>query len=142
VIFHSGHGFWLQFQKFREMKVTKQHERTRIRRRHTVAQKKIDHEIRRADISLNSIKTKITAKEKIILQNIYKSVQAKLVVHEYVEARAQIIEGLTIDRHNENLNILLAQLYEMEGDYAKAEILFRDIILYHDPIKALVYIFL
>jgi hypothetical protein len=40
-----------------------------------------------------------------------------------------------IDRHNEDLNVLLAQLYEMEQDYEKAEILFRDIILHHDPKK-------
>lgn len=47
-----------------------------------------------------------------------------------------------IDRHNEELNILLAQLYEMEQDFDKAEILFRDIILHHDPKKADAYIYL
>lgn len=47
-----------------------------------------------------------------------------------------------IDRNNEDLNILLAQLYEMEQDYEKAEILFRDIILHHDSKKADAYIYL
>jgi len=120
----------------------RQKERTRIRRRHTIEQKKIDSQTRRADISLNSVKKKISAKDKLALQNIFKSVQAKLVVREYDEARAQIIEGLMIDRHNADLNILLAQLYEMEQDFEKAEILFRDIILHHDPQKADAYIYL
>ena len=47
-----------------------------------------------------------------------------------------------IDRHNQALNTLLAQLYEMEGDYEKAEIIFRDLILHHDPKKADLYVFL
>ncbi len=47
-----------------------------------------------------------------------------------------------IDRHNQDLNILLAQLYEKEQDFEKAEILFRDLIVYHDPKKADLYIYL
>ncbi len=120
----------------------RQRERMRIRRKHTLEQKKIDSQTRRADVSLNGVKKKISAKDKLALQNIFKSVQAKLVVREYEEARSQIIEWLMIDRHNEELNILLAQLYEMEQDFDKAEILFRDIILHHDPKKADAYIYL
>jgi tetratricopeptide (TPR) repeat protein len=120
----------------------RQKERTRIRRRHTIEQKKIDSQTRREEVSLNGVKKKLSAKDKLALQGIYKSVQAKLVVREYEEARSQIIEGLMIDRHNQDLNVLLAQLYEMEEDYEKAEILFRDIILHHDPKKADAYIYL
>ena len=120
----------------------RQKERTRIRRRHTIEQKKIDSQTRREEVSLNGVKKKLSAKDKLALQSIYKSVQAKLVVREYEEARSQIIEGLMIDRHNQDLNVLLAQLYEMEEDYEKAEILFRDIILHHDPKKADAYIYL
>jgi tetratricopeptide (TPR) repeat protein len=36
----------------------------------------------------------------------------------------------------------MAQLYEKEDDFEKAEILFRDLILHHDPIKADIYIYL
>jgi tetratricopeptide (TPR) repeat protein len=36
----------------------------------------------------------------------------------------------------------MAQLYEKENDFEKAEILFRDLILHHDPAKADVYIYL
>lgn len=142
MFFHTGHGVWSGLGSWKELKMFQQKERTRIRRRHTIEQKKIDTQTRRADVSLNGIKKRLSAKDKLALQNIFKSVQANLAVHEYKEARSQIIEGLMIDRHNEELNILLAQLYEKEGDYEKAEILFRDIILYHDPKKANAYIYL
>lgn len=142
IIFHTGHGVWSWIGNWKEFQIFRQKERTRIRRRHTLEQRKVDSQTRRDEVSMNVVKKKLSAKDKIALQNIYKSVQAKLVVREYEDARSQIIEGLMIDRHNEPLNVLLAQLYEMEGDYEKAEILFRDIVLYHDPIKADVFIYL
>ncbi len=142
IFFHTGHGLWSKVGSWREFKMFKEKERTRIRRRHTIEQKKVDYQTRRDDVSLNGMKKKISAKDKLALQSIFKSVQAKLVVREYEEARAEIITGLMIDRHNEDLNILLAQLYEMEQDYEKAEILFRDIILHHDPKRADAYVYL
>jgi tetratricopeptide (TPR) repeat protein len=36
----------------------------------------------------------------------------------------------------------MAQLYEKEDDFEKAEILFRDLILHHDPVKADIYVYL
>lgn len=142
IIFHTGHGLWAKIWSFRESKVFRKKERSKILRKHTIEQKKIDSQTRRIDTSLNGIRKRLSAKEKLTLQNIFKSVQAKLVVREYDEARAQIIEGLMIDRHNQDLNVLLAQLYEKEDDYEKAEILFRDLILHHDPKKADLYIYL
>lgn len=142
IFFHTGHGLWSKMGNWKEFKMFQQKERSRIRRRHTIEQKKVDSQTRRDDVSLNGVKKKISAKDKLALQSIFKSVQAKLVVREYEEARSQIIKGLMIDRHNEDLNILLAQLYEMEQEYEKAEILFRDIILQHDPKRADAYIYL
>lgn len=117
-------------------------QRSKILRKHTLEQKKVDSQTRRVDTSLNGVRRKISAKDKLSLQAIFKNVQAKLVVREYEEARSQIIEGLMIDRQNQELNVLLAQLYEKEDDYEKAEILFRDLILHHDPKKADLYIYL
>ncbi|MCB9807385.1 hypothetical protein H6768_05970 [Candidatus Peribacteria bacterium] len=142
IVFHTGHGLWSKIGNWREFQMFRQKERSRIRRRHTMEQKKVDSQTRRDDVSLNGMKKKLSAKDKLALQAIYKSVQAKLVVREYEEARSEIIKGLMIDRNNEDLNILLAQLYEKEQDYEKAEILFRDIILHHDSKKADAYIYL
>jgi len=142
IFFHTGHGLWSKVGNWKEFQMFRQKERSRIRRRHTIEQKKVDSQTRRDDVSLNGMKKKISAKDKLALQTIHKSIQGKLVVREYAEARSEIIKGLMIDRHNEDLNILLAQLYEMEEDYEKAEILFRDIILHHDPKKVDAYIYL
>ena len=142
IIFHAFHGLWAKIWNFRELRVFRRKQRTKILRRHTIEQKKIDTQTRRVDTSLNGVKKKLTAKEKNTLENIFKNVQAKLAVREYDEARSQIISGLMIDRHSQDLNVLLAQLYEKEDDYEKAEILFRDLILHHDPKKADLYIYL
>ena len=142
IIFHTGHGLWSKIGSFREFKIFQKKQRSKILRRHTIEQKKIDDQTRRVDTSLNGVKKRISAKDKLALETIYKNVQGKLVVREYEEARAQIITGLMIDRHNTELNILLAQLYEKENDNEKAEIIFRDLILHHDPKKADLYIYL
>lgn len=67
---------------------------------------------------------------------------AKNAVKEFEQARAAIIEGLTVDKHNKQLNILLAQYYERKHDYTKAEIIYKDLILYHDPQDPDLYIYL
>lgn len=142
MVFHVGHGFWSKFLNFKSLRVFYKKERSKILRKHTIEQKKVDTQVRRDDVSLNSTKKRLTAREKLALENVLKAIQGKLAVQDYVEARANIIQGLMVDRHNQELNVLLAQLYEKEEDYEKAEILFRDMILHHDPKKADLYIYL
>lgn len=142
IFFHFGHGLWSKLGSIREFNLFYKKQRSKILRKHTLEQKKVDTQTRRADVSLNSTKKKLTAREKLSLENTLKSVQGKLAVQDYTGARSHIIEGLMIDRHNQELNILLAQLYEKEFDFEKAEILFRDLILHHDPKKADLYVYL
>lgn len=142
IIFHSGHGIWSFKRSNHAAEQERKRERTKSLRRHTIEQKKIEIQTRRADVSMNMPKKKLKASEKQELEATIKMVKAKLAVKEYEEARAAIIRWLIMDKHNIDLNILLAQLYEKEGDYEKAEILFRDLILHHDPEKANVYIYL
>jgi len=92
IIFHTGHGLWEKIWSFREFKIFQKSQRKKILRKHTLEQKKVDTQTRRVDTSLNGVRKKISAKDKIALQNIFKNVQAKLVVREYEEARSQIIE--------------------------------------------------
>lgn len=44
-----------------------------------------------------------------------------------VEARPLIVEWLSIDKNHRDLNMLLWQVYEQEGDYEKAEYIYKDI---------------
>lgn len=45
----------------------------------------------------------------------------------FIEARSVIIEGLSLDKKNKDLNILLASLYERDRAYEKAEFIYKDI---------------
>lgn len=142
IIFHTFHGVWSKYAHIKASQLFQKKERTKSLRRHTIEQKKVEVETRRADVSLNIPKKKLKASEKQALDALIKKIKAKLAVQEYDEARSAIIEWLIIDRHNIELNILMAQLYEKENDFEKAEILFRDLILHHDPSKADIYVYL
>ncbi len=142
IIFHMFHGVWAKYAHIKASQLFRKKERTKSLRRHTIEQKKVEVQTRRADVSLNIPKKKLKASEKQALDALIKKIKAKLVVQEYEEARSAIIEGLIIDRHNIELNILMAQLYEKEDDFEKAEILFRDLLLHHDPAKADIYVYL
>lgn len=142
MIFHIFHGAWSKYVHIKTLQIFKKKERAKSLRRHTIEQKKVEVQTRRADVSLNIPKKKLKASEKQALEWLIKKIKAKLAVQEYEEARSAIIEWLIIDRHNVELNILMAQLYEKENDFEKAEILFRDLILHHDPSKADIYIYL
>lgn len=50
---------------------------------------------------------------------------------DYTKAHPLIIEWLSFDRHHKTLNIALAEVYESESDYHRAEILYADIIRKH-----------
>ncbi len=136
------HGVWSKYAHIKASQLFRKKERAKSLRRHTMEQKKVEVQTRRADVSLNIPKKKLKANEKQALDALIKKIKAKLAVQEYEEARSAIIEALIIDRHNMELNILMAQLYEKEDDFEKAEILFRDLLLHHDPAKADVYIYL
>ncbi len=92
IIFHTGHGLWSKIWTFQESKLFQKKERSKILRKHTIEQKKVDTQTRRVDTSLNGVRKRLSAKDKLQLQTILKNVQAQLVVREYEEARSQIIE--------------------------------------------------
>lgn len=50
---------------------------------------------------------------------------------DYTKAHPLIIEWLSFDKHHKILNIALAEVYESENDYHRAEILYADIIRKH-----------
>lgn len=77
-------------------------------------------------------KREVTADERVVLSEVAKSVKTKMARGEFTEARAKIIEGLTIDKFDKELNCLLASIYERSGDYAKSELLYKDLIVVHD----------
>jgi len=77
----------------------------------------------------------LTKDQKDILIEIARIAQTKINRWEYSDAKAKIIEWLSIDKFNKQLNILLASIYEKDKDYKKAELIYKDLIVLneHDP---------
>lgn len=77
-------------------------------------------------------KTSLSGDEKQYLVELIKTIKTRIARGEFSEARARIIEGLSIEKFNKDLNCLLASLYEKERDYKKAELIYKDLILMND----------
>ncbi len=54
------------------------------------------------------------------------------------EAQILIVEGLSLDKHHRDLNLLLGQIYEWDGQYPSAEYVYKDMAdLHPDDIEIL-----
>ncbi|MDD2916599.1 MAG: hypothetical protein PHH70_02005 [Candidatus Gracilibacteria bacterium] len=74
----------------------------------------------------------LSGDEKQHIVELIKTIRTRIARGEFSEARARIIEGLSIEKFNKDLNCLLASLYEKERDYKKAELIYKDLILMND----------
>jgi len=77
-------------------------------------------------------KIALSGDEKQYLSELIKTIRTRIARGEFSEARARIIEGLSIEKFNKDLNCLLASLYEKDRDYKKAELIYKDLILMND----------
>ncbi|EKE29196.1 MAG: hypothetical protein ACD_2C00209G0010 [uncultured bacterium (gcode 4)] len=66
------------------------------------------------------------------ISEITKIAKNKIWRWEYSDAKAKIIEWLSIEKFNKSLNLLLASLYEKDKDYKKAEFIYKDLIVLND----------
>lgn len=80
----------------------------------------------------DSIEQILTREEKDSILEIIRIVQNKISRWEYSDAKAKIIEWLSIDKFNKSLNILLASIYEKDKDYKKAEFIYKDLIVLNE----------
>jgi len=75
----------------------------------------------------NNKKNKISDKEKLKIKEIIKKVKIHSSKWYFETARWLIIEWLAIDKYNKSLNLQLAEIYEKENNYKKAEFIYRDL---------------
>lgn len=66
------------------------------------------------------------------LREIIKRVQINISRWYLDSARTLIIEGLAMSKHNKDLNLLLADIYEREKKYQNAEYIYRDLLDEHN----------
>lgn len=81
---------------------------------------------------------KITAKDSKKISEIIKRVKLNKSKWYFDTAKSLIIEWLSIDKINKDLNLELASLYEDEKDYLKAEYIYNDLLsAYQDNFEIL-----
>ncbi len=69
------------------------------------------------------------------IQELVSLVRLKIARGALAEARVHVVAGLSIDKFDRDLNLLLASLYEANNDHAKAELVYKDLIVLYagDP---------
>ncbi len=79
-----------------------------------------------------SIKSEITDEEKVKINELLKKIKVNISKREYDVAKNLIVEWLTIDKFNIELNTELAWIYILEREYHKAEYIYKDLLLVHE----------
>ncbi len=74
----------------------------------------------------------LTRKQQDTINEMIKIIKTKIWRWEFTEAKTKIIEWLSIDKFNKELNCLLASTYEKNKDFKKAELIYKDLILAND----------
>ncbi|MDP5039004.1 MAG: hypothetical protein NWP80_00995 [Candidatus Gracilibacteria bacterium] len=82
-------------------------------------------------INLDENTSEISYEEKEKLVDILKKVKLNISKKEYDLAQNYIVEGLSIDKFNKDLNIELASIYIEDKNYSKAEYIYKDLLLVH-----------
>ncbi len=77
--------------------------------------------------TLNSIN--LSEEEKLKIVEILKRIKVNIEKWYYDKAKILIIEWLTIDKYNKDLNMELGFIYEQENNYKNAELIYKDISL-------------
>lgn len=55
-------------------------------------------------------------------------IRTRLARGETQEAKAKIVEWLSLNKDHRELNLLLGEAYEIDGDYKRAEIIYKDLV--------------
>lgn len=90
------------------------------------------------------VKAEIDDEDKNKIIELLKKIKLNISKSEYDLAKNLIIEWLSIDKFNKDLNIELSSIYILEKDYIKAEYIYKDLLLVHnddfDILKKLAYV--
>lgn len=99
----------------------------RLNEEQTVVKRITDNTIVKTQKKEN-LRAKLTLKEKEKLKDLLKRIEVNSSKWYYDTSKNLIIEWLTIDKFNKELNLELAKIYEIEKNYKKAEYIYHDMI--------------
>lgn len=137
IVFHMLHSLFLSYMKLRTFlgkkktveKIIEEQEQRAIEEEKTTSQAA---DTQNADEVVEPENIVLSGDEKQHIVELIKTIKTRIARGEFSEARARIIEGLSMEKFNKDLNCLLASLYEKERDYKKAELIYKDLILMND----------
>ncbi len=90
----------------------------------------INKETHKTNLQKNSINyTNLSEEEKLKISEILKRIKVNTEKWYYDKSKILIIEWLTIDKYNKDLNMELGFIYEQEKNYKNAELIYKDISL-------------
>ena len=96
-----------------------------------VYDKKLEDYLKQKKDNKKEENLKITWKQKEKLYEILKKIKINIEKGSYEVAKSLIIEWLTIDKFNRDLNLELAFLYEKEKSYKNSEFIYKDLLTYY-----------
>lgn len=74
------------------------------------------------------------------LQDAVVAAKSKISRADWESAQSKIVEGLSIDKFNVELNCLLAEQFERRGEWRKAEFVYKDLILATESADASLFV--
>lgn len=125
-IYYVGDFFWNLYYKIKKIVVSPVSKKTK-KTAHVISISK-DWPKKTTKEWTSEFWEKILSEEdKLKISEIIKRIKVNTEKWYFDSAKVLIIEGLTIDKHNIDLNIELANIYEQEKNYKNAELIYKDI---------------
>ncbi|MFA5917218.1 MAG: CDC27 family protein [Candidatus Gracilibacteria bacterium] len=121
------YGFSYIYNIFNKIKniVSSPINKSEVKNVHVININKETHKTNLQKNSLNSIN--LSEEEKLKIVEILKRIKVNIEKGYYDKAKILIIEGLTIDKYNKDLNMELGFIYEQENNFKNAELIYKDI---------------
>ena len=138
ILYYIGEKTFLTYFKLKKIVVPKKtKDYKKIRKNNILNDEKKDniddikwkkHNKKHNKKSKNKIKCLLTEDDKIKILEILKKVKINSLKWYFEKSKLLIIEWLTIDKYNKDLNLELASIYEIENNYKNAELIYTDLL--------------
>lgn len=87
-----------------------------------------------------SARLELSPEQKQKLQDAIVAAKSKIARGDWESAQSKIVEGLSLDKFNVELNCLLAEQFERRNEWRKAEFIYKDLILSTESTDVALYV--
>lgn len=122
----------LWIYKIKRLEALERIQRQKLRDKQLKGKKENDQTLNSWTETEKKKQTPISHEHWVQIREISKRAQINISRGYYESARSLIIEGLALKKHDKDLNLLLADVYERERKYQNAEYIYRDLLDEHE----------